>query len=80
MLNQEKNHHNWRDVFSIEKENCVYLRGLRLRDGYTQQSLGNLIGVNGNNICAMENGKRPIGKEIARRLGVVFKVPYQRFL
>lgn len=82
-----KTHHTnreWREIFSLQlqkkSEQGLYLKGLRLREGYTQQTLGNLIGVNANNICAMENGKRPIGKEMARRLGVVFKVSYQRFL
>lgn len=80
----ENNNLDWKEVFSLEiqlhTEQGLYLRGLRLREGYTQSQLGKLIGVNANNICAMENGRRPIGKEIARRLAVIFKVSYQKFL
>ena len=56
------------------------LKGLRLREGYTQAELGTLVKVSQNNISAMEHGYRSIGKEIAKRLAQVFGVKYQRFL
>lgn len=75
---------NWRDLFKKDlkkrSEQGLYLQGLRIRDGYTQEQLGELIGVSQNNISAMENGHRSIGKDIAQRLAKVFKVHYQRFL
>ncbi len=74
----------WRDYFEEELkthgEQGLYLQGLRLREGYTQAQLGQLIGVTQNNISAMENGRRSIGKGLALRLGQVFGVRYQRFL
>ena len=74
----------WKSLFSKElethSEQGLYLKGLRLREGYTQSELGVLIGVSPNNISAMERGHRQIGKSIAQRLSRVFKVNYQRFL
>lgn len=75
---------NWRDFFekelTIHSEQGLYLRGLRLREDYTQAKLGQLIGTSPNNISAMEHGRRPIGKEIAQRLAKVFKTDYRMFL
>lgn len=75
---------DWRDIFreQIEKHTSqgLYLRGIRLREGYSQKKLGTLIGVNQNNISAMENGKRSIGKEIAKRLAEILHTDYRLFL
>lgn len=68
---------DWRDMFKdhIKKYTSqgLYLRGIRLREGYSQKKLGKLIGVNQNNISAMENGKRSIGKEMAKRLAEILR-------
>lgn len=45
------------------------IRGLRCRDGLTQQTLAKLAGIPQRHISEMENGKRPIGKKNARLLG-----------
>lgn len=75
---------NWRDIFfkelSKHGEPGLYLKGLRLRENYTQAELGELIGTSPNNISAMEHGRRSIGKEIAHRLAKVFRTDYRRFL
>lgn len=74
----------WRDFFKDElkahSEQGLYLKGLRLREGYTQEGLGQLIGVTQNNISAMESGRRSIGKDLAQRFARVFGVRYQKFL
>ena len=63
---------NWRDIFKseleIHVEQGLYLKGLRLREGYTQANLGDLIGISPNNISAMEHGRRPIGKDVRSAL------------
>ena len=56
------------------------IRGLRLREGLTQEQLGHLLGVKRNNLSEMENGKRPIGKNMAKRLAQVLKTDYKVFL
>ena len=56
------------------------IRGLRLREGLTQEQLARLLGVKRSNLSEMENGKRPIGKNMAKRLAEVLKTDYKVFL
>jgi DNA-binding XRE family transcriptional regulator len=56
------------------------IRGLRLREGLTQDQLAHLLGVKRPNLSEMENGKRPIGKNMAKRLAQVLKTDYKVFL
>lgn len=79
-----RNKSPWRELFEHQleshSEQGLYLKGLRLREGYTQAQLSKLIGIPQNNISAMEHGKRLIDTEVAHRLANVFNVNYQRFL
>lgn len=61
------------DVFPELRQNRsgVSLRGLRSREGLTQAQLSELSGVPQRHISEMESGKRPIGKENARKLAGV---------
>lgn len=56
------------------------IRGLRLREGLTQEQLARLLGVKRTNLSEMENGRRPIGKNMAKRLAQVLKTDYKVFL
>jgi len=56
------------------------LRGARTREGLTQAQLAERVGVKIHHISEMENGKRPIGKEMAKRLGKVLNISYKVFL
>jgi DNA-binding XRE family transcriptional regulator len=56
------------------------IRGLRLREGLTQEQLARLLGIKRPNLSEMENGKRPIGKNMAKRLAQVLKTDYKVFL
>jgi DNA-binding XRE family transcriptional regulator len=56
------------------------IRGLRLREGLTQEQLAGLLGVKRTNLSEIENGKRPIGKNMAKRLAQVLKTNYKVFL
>lgn len=47
----------------------VAIRGARGKEGLTQKQLAELTGIAQHHISEMENGKRPIGKETARKLG-----------
>jgi DNA-binding XRE family transcriptional regulator len=59
---------------------AVSLRGLRYREGLTQAELGEMLGIAQTNISKMEQGKRPIGKTIAKRIAKLFKSDYRIFL
>jgi DNA-binding XRE family transcriptional regulator len=56
------------------------LKGLRSRENLTQVQFANQIGITQANLSSMENGRRPIGKEIAKRIASVFDVDYRYFL
>lgn len=58
----------------------VCIRGGRGKEGLTQKQLAELSGIAQHHISEMENGKRPIGKETAKKLAAVLKVDYRVFL
>jgi len=58
----------------------VYLRGIRLREEMRQEDLAKLTGIPRANISAMKHGKRPIGKEKAKKLAAALHCDYRRFL
>lgn len=75
---------NWQDAFKEAFGDMPYyaitLRGLRNREGWTQVELSNRTGISQTNLSKMENGKRSIGKNIAKKLAEVFKTNYRMFL
>ncbi|MCF7936720.1 MAG: helix-turn-helix domain-containing protein [Synergistales bacterium] len=56
------------------------LRGARLKEGFTQRDLAESAGLSRHHISEMEHGKRPIGKDVARRLAQSLNVDYRIFL
>jgi DNA-binding XRE family transcriptional regulator len=73
----------WREAFPEYADSDlpgVSLRGARYKEGLTQRELSSLTGIPQRHISEMENNKRPIGKEIAKRLGKSLNVGYKVFL
>ena len=58
----------------------MMLRGIHVREGFTQQQFAEIINVTQANLSKMENGKCPIGKEIAKRIAKKFDIHYQSLL
>ncbi|NDY57530.1 helix-turn-helix transcriptional regulator [Desulfovibrio sulfodismutans] len=56
------------------------LRSAREIHGLTQVQLAEKVGVDAPNISAVERGKRPIGKALAKKFEDVLGFPYQVFL
>jgi ribosome-binding protein aMBF1 (putative translation factor) len=69
----------WEEVYP-DFNGSVALRGARKREGLTQKELARLVGISQTHVSEMEHGKRPIGKDMARRLAKVLKVHYRVFL
>jgi DNA-binding XRE family transcriptional regulator len=69
----------WEEVYP-DFNGSVALRGARKREALTQKELAHLVGVSQTHISEMEHGKRPIGKDMARRLAKALKVNYRVFL
>ena len=58
----------------------VLLRGLRYREGLSQIEFAKQLNISQTNLSAMENGRRAIGKELAKRIATFFKLDYRIFL
>jgi DNA-binding XRE family transcriptional regulator len=70
---------SWEAVYP-DFNGSVALRGARKREALTQKELAHLVGISQVHIPEMENGKRPIGKDLAKRLAQALKVNYRVFL
>jgi len=65
----------------LGKEHQVALRAYRTREDLTQKDLSLMTGIPQHHISEMENGKRTIGKERARKLAQALNVSdYRVFL
>jgi len=69
----------WEEVYPNFNPS-VALRGARKREGLTQKQLAHMLGISQNHISEMEHGKRPIGKEMAKRLAKALNANYRVFL
>lgn len=69
-----------KEMFGDTPSPALNLRGLRNREGLTQEELGKAIGVEQSNISKMELGKRQIGIKIAKRIEDIFDIDYRLFL
>lgn len=56
------------------------IRGLRYREGLTQAGLAEKLGVSRGQISEMENGRHPIGKDMAKQLARAFNTAENVFL
>ncbi|NNM58809.1 MAG: helix-turn-helix transcriptional regulator [Legionellales bacterium] len=58
----------------------LLLKGLRAKENLSQVEFAKKINITQSNLSNMENGHRPIGKELAKRIAFIFKVDYRYFL
>ena len=81
---EKKESTNWRDVFSkeIEKigESALALKDARVRENMTQKKLANLLGTSQVYISQLENGRKEINKQTAKKLEKIFNINYKVFL
>lgn len=75
---------SWREVANRDirkhSEGGQMLRASRFKKDLSQKDLAVGVGVIQHHISEMENGRRPIGKELARRFAEFFEVDYRLFL
>ena len=69
----------WREVYPTFGP-AEALRGARAKEGLTRKALAAGLGIPQANLSLMEHGKRPIGKEMAKRLASLLNVDYRLFL
>jgi DNA-binding XRE family transcriptional regulator len=58
----------------------LMLKEVRTNKGLSQKELADQFNTSASAISAMENGKRPISKEMAKKFGHMFQVDYKAFL
>ncbi len=68
----------WREVLPHEAGDL--LAGARHREGLTQVRLAELTGIPRRHISEMENNRRPIGKQNARKLAEALHIDPRRLL
>lgn len=68
------------DTFDTAKGPAIALRGLRYRENLTQKELAKKIGIHQHHLSEMENGKRSIGKDMARKLAKALHADWKIFL
>ncbi len=56
------------------------LRGLRTREGITQQELAEKLGIQQHHVSEMEKGTRKIGLAMARRISKAYDISHLVFL
>jgi len=56
------------------------IKGLRYREGLTQEKLAKKINVTRKHISEIENGKREIDKDLAKRLSTALNTDYKVFM
>ena len=83
-IKEDNKHLSIDDVFGdlIEEhgEPGLLLKGLRHREDLSQIELAKILNISQTNLSAMENGRRAIGKELAKRISQKFEVDYRIFL
>ncbi len=70
---------SWEEAFP-EYSAGDTLKGARLMEGITQAELADKIGLKRHHISEMENDKRSISKDIAKRLAKALNTGYAVFL
>jgi DNA-binding transcriptional regulator YiaG len=81
---EERTSRPWREVLQELRPNepieADVLRGARSKAELTQTRLSELTGIPQRHISEMEQGKRPIGKENAKKLAKALDTDYRVFL
>ena len=59
------------------KKSGLALRGARYREGISQKELAKRTGISQENISRMENGKRSVGEQVAKKLAKVLRIDFE---
>ncbi|MCL2722595.1 MAG: helix-turn-helix domain-containing protein [Treponema sp.] len=79
LLDDEKEWLNANGLFT-DRTPSNMLIGARGKENITQNKLAELTGIPRRHISDMENGRRPIGKQNAMKIGKALNINYQLFL
>lgn len=57
----------------------IAIKGARYKEGFTQQEAANKLGISRSTLSRMENCKKEIDEEMAKRLGQILNIGYKVF-
>ena len=69
-----------KDRIAKYKKSGLALRGARYREGISQKELSSRCGISQENISKMENGQRPIGEKVAKKLAKALRIDFKLLL
>ncbi len=72
----------WKEALGYDESTWpqTVLKGSRGKEGLTQKQLSELTGIPRTHISDMERGRRPIGKQTARKLATALNLDPRLFL
>ena len=79
LIDDEQDWMNAKGLFA-ERTSANMLIGARGKENITQMQLSELTGIPRRHISDMENGRRPIGKQNAIKIGEALNISYRLFL
>lgn len=68
------------ELYAKTGKSGTVLRGLRVREGLTQEQFAKKIDCPQSWVSGWETGKRALGKKMAQKIAKVFKTDYRIFL
>src|SRR4030042_644026 len=72
---------DWYKKTSAKMTSGYHMKACRMSRGLTQIQMGEALGgISKQNISGMENGRRTIGKEVAKKLAKIFNTSVDKFL
>jgi len=77
---EEVRYTEWYHEMEREITPAKALRNLRESNGWTQDTLGQKIGTNAQEISKLETGMRPISRKRAKKFSRLFGVSVERFI
>ena len=69
-----------KSIYKNRPKGSAHLRGARTKEGLSQGDLSKKTGIPIYNISKMENGSRPIGEQIAKKLAKALRINYKVLL
>ncbi|MDL2226231.1 helix-turn-helix transcriptional regulator [Deltaproteobacteria bacterium OttesenSCG-928-M10] len=75
----EKDWYTIDDLFHERKPGDA-LKAYRYRENLSQKQLAEMVGISVPNLSHMENGRRPVGKEMAKRLAKALNTDWRLLL
>lgn len=69
-----------KELVEPQRISGTLLRGARTKAGLSQLEVCSRLNIKQANLSALENNKRPLGEELAKKFGKLYKIEYKLLL